>query len=135
MIDIPKFGESPEVDPKNPLAPPKKRTRGPDPTLPTVKTGSGKTMALSKDLPLYRQPLLSVADKYKMCLEEIDRLRLEKAREQARSAQLMGGLARFAKESPAMQKIAVDVKEKADDAFLAVKMKDLVKVTLNNRGD
>ena len=132
MDDIPKFGEMPV---KNPLAPPAKpKKKQPATKVPTVQTGAGKVMALCKDLPLYRQPLLSIADKYKICLEEIDRLRLEKAREQARNAQLMSGLARFAKESPAMQKIAVDVKEKADDAFLAVKMKDLVRVTLNSRG-
>jgi hypothetical protein len=101
--------------------------------LTTVQTGSGKVMALCKDLPLYRQPLLSVADKYKICLEEIDRLRLEKAREQARVSALLQTLAQFAKESPELQRIAKDGMKRADEAFMRVEMKDLVRVTLNDQ--
>lgn len=128
--DIPKFGEVPA---SNPLAPPLKPKKTPrtDPTM-TVRTGTGKVMALSKDLPLYRQPLLSVADKYKICLEEIERLRLEKAKEQARSSALLQTLAQFAKEGPEFQKKAKAGMKRADEAHIAVKPKDLVRVTLNS---
>ena len=80
---------------------------------------------------MWKQPMLSIADKYELTLKEIDRLRLERAREQAGRAVLMQALATMSRDG--MRDSAVDIMSRMDEAMLSVKLEDLVTVTLNAR--